>query len=471
MNTKPAAEAAPSENWASRMWQAWRQSSLARSMRWFGRKMPTGLYARSLLIIILPMVILQSVVAYVFMERHWQTVTQRLSKAVTADIAAIIDIIETYPQDADYDQIIRISGERLGLNITILPPDPFPPATGKPFFSILDDILRQEITRQIGRPFWIDTLGNSDLLEIRIRLENPDKVLRVYAKRNQAYASNSHIFLIWMVGTSFVLIFIAILFLRNQIRPILQLAEAVDQYGKGRDIPHDFRIRGAREVRKAGLAFLQMRARIDKQIQQRTDMLTGVSHDLRTILTRFKLQVALLGNSADTEDMQRDIDEMQRMLQGYLDFAKGEAGEDISDVNLYRILHRHEVEAQHNNIEYTLDCPKRLEIRARPNGMARLFGNLVSNAMRHGNVIRVKASAGPDRITVTIDDNGPGIPEDQRQEVFKPFTRLDEARNQDEGGTGLGLSIALDIARLHGGDINLYESPKGGLRAIVTLPR
>ncbi len=432
--------------------------------------MPTGLYARSLLIIIVPIVLLQSIIAYVFMERHWQTVTQRLSKAVTADIAATIDIIETYPQSDDYAEIIRITRERLRLNIAILPPDPFPPATAKPFFSILDDILREEITKQIGRPFWIDTVGDSNLLEIRIRLEEPEQVLRVYARRNQAYASNSHIFLLWMVGASLFLIAISILFLRNQIRPIQQLANAAELYGKGRDLPVNFQIRGAREVRQAGFAFLEMRERIDRQIKQRTAMLTGVSHDLRTILTRFKLQVALAGNTAEAEELQRDIDEMQRMLQGYLDFAKGESGEEVEEINIRKLLTKHRNEAKLKKRRYDVSCPKELVIRARPDGLSRLIGNLVSNAFRHGQKVRASAIDDGQDIMIMIEDDGPGIELDKREEVFKPFIRLDEARNQDEGGTGLGLSIARDIARLHGGDITLEKSGLGGLRAVVRLP-
>lgn len=432
--------------------------------------MPTGLYARSLIIIIAPMVLLQSVVAYVFMERHWQTVTQRLSKAVTADIAAIIDTIETYPQDLEYQEITRIARERLNLNIAILPPDPFPPPIAKPFFSILDDILREEITRQIARPFWIDTVGDSNLLEIRIRLEQPDKVLRVYARRNQAYASNSHIFLLWMVGTSFVLILISILFLRNQIRPIQQLAHAAELYGKGRDIPSNFAIRGAREVRQAGLAFLQMRERIDRQIRQRTAMLTGVSHDLRTILTRFRLQVVLAGKGPEIDALQKDIDEMQRMLEGYLDFAKGQAGEDIDTIEVMKILQRYRSDPRMTDKRFEVRCPKNLSIRARPNAITRLIENLVSNAIRHGNHIIASADQIGQSIRISIEDDGPGIDPDHYEEVFKPFIRLDEARNMDEGGTGLGLSISRDIARLHGGDIQLGRGEMGGLRASVILP-
>lgn len=420
------------------------------------------------------MVLLQGVVAFVFMERHWQTVTQRLSEAVTADIAAIIDVIESYPQDANYTDIVRIARDRLNLNIAILPPDPFPPASNKPFFSILDDVLRDEIAGQIQRPFWIDTVGDSQLLEIRIRLENPEAVLRVFARRNSAYASNSHIFLVWMIGTSLFLLIIAIAFLRNQIRPIQQLAEAAERFGKGREMPENFRIRGSREVRQAGLAFLQMRDRIERQIEQRTDMLTGVSHDLRTILTRFKLQLALVGETSDNPkdviELQADVDEMQRMLAGYLDFARGETGEQVRETDICELLNRHTTEANVKHKTLEIQCEPGTLMRVRPGAMARLVGNLVANAFRHAETLTIRVKRGNGWATITFDDDGPGIPADMREEVFRPFMRLDEARNQDQGGTGLGLSIARDIARNHGGDINLHASPMGGLRAVVRMP-
>ena len=404
------------------------------------------------------------------MERHWQTVTQRLSQAVTADISAIIEIIENYPQDSEFDQITKLAQEKLALNISILPPDPFPPAVGKPFFSLLDDTLRTEITRKIDRPFWIDTVGDSNILEIRIRLENPENVLRVFVRRSQAYASNSHIFLVWMVGTSLVLLIIAILFLRNQIRPIQQLSAAADSFGKGHTMPKNFKIRGASEVRQAGLAFLQMRERIERQIEQRTAMLTGVSHDLRTILTRFKLQLALVSQTAEIEELQADVDDMQKMLQGYIEFARGETDENLQEVNICEELQRHEIEASLREKIYRLDCDESIEIETHPNAFSRLVTNIITNALRYADTLEVVVKEGKGRITLTFDDNGPGIPEEKREDVFKPFVRLDEARNLDESGTGLGLSIARDIARNHGGDINLYDSPLGGLRVIVTLP-
>ncbi len=447
-----------------------RRTPLRLLSHWISKRMPKGLYARSLIAIIAPMVLLQSVIAFVFMERHWQTVTQRLSQAVTADISAIIDVIETYPQDAKFEVINRIARENLELNATVLPPDAFPPATPKPFFSILDDTLRENITRQIARPFWIDTVGDSNLLEIRIRLENPDKVLRVFARRNQAYASNSHIFLVWMVGTSFVLILISILFLRNQIRPIQQLAEAAEQFGKGRQISDKFRLRGATEVRKASHAFLQMRERIERQMEQRTTMLTGVSHDLRTILTRFKLQLALGEENEETRELQNDVEEMQKMLQGYIDFAKGESGEVVSRVNVYDAIFRHENEATLREKQFELDCDPDFTIRARAGAFSRLMANIITNAFRYSSVISISVKPGNSRLTIVVDDNGPGIAKEHYEDVFKPFVRLDEARNLDESGTGLGLSIARDIAHNHGGDINLHASPLGGLRVIISLP-
>ena len=449
-----------------RIFQYWR-----RVARWFSKRLPKGLYGRSLIIIIAPMVLLQSVLAFVFMERHWQTVTLRLSQAVTSDIAAVIDTIEQYPQDSDYAKITAIAGDKLGLNISILPPDPFPPAVGKPFFSLLDDTLRQEITNRIARPFWIDTVGNSNILEIRIRLENPaDHVLRIFVRRNRAYASNSHIFLVWMVGTSIVLLLIAILFLRNQIRPIQQLSQVADSFGKGQKLPAGFKIRGAQEVRQAGLAFLQMRDRIDKQIEQRTAMLTGVSHDLRTILTRFKLQLALIPQTHEIEELQADVDDMQQMLQGYLDFARGETNEKPELVNISELLEKYELEAEIRRKQFSIDCDETIEIKTHPEAMSRLVENVVSNAFRYADKLKVSVSVGKRRLTMIFDDDGPGIPEEKRAEVFKPFVRLDDARNLDESGTGLGLSIARDIARNHGGDINLYDSPLGGLRVIVIQP-
>jgi two-component system, OmpR family, osmolarity sensor histidine kinase EnvZ len=434
--------------------------------RWFTAVMPKGLYARSLIIIIAPVVLLQSVVAYVFMERHWQLVTQRLSAAVTADIAALIDVYESYPQDRDSQTLQRIAAERLGLDVDVLRDVDLPPVGPKPFFSILDQALSEELRRRVSRPYWIDTVGRSSVIEIRVKLD--DGIMRVLARRSQAYASNSHIFLLWMSGTSLVLLGIAILFLRNQIRPILRLAEAAESFGKGRDV--EFRPRGAREVRQAGHAFLEMRRRIERSVDQRTAMLNGVSHDLRTILTRFKLSLALVDQTAEIEDLQRDIDEMSRMLEGYLAFARGDAGEQAVATDLRALLGELQADAERQGHATSLDLVGDPQVVVRPDAFRRLLFNLLANAARHGERIGITAAREARWLVIHVDDDGPGIPADQREEVFKPFVRLDEARNQDEGGSGLGLAIARDIARSHGGDVVLGDSPLGGLRATVRLP-
>ena len=440
---------------------------------WLGRSfkelMPKGLYARALLIIIVPMVVLQSVVAFVFMERHWNTVTRRLSAAVVQDIAALIDVYKIYPQDKDRVQLRNIAQNRLGLLVDFLPVNDMPPPGPKPFFSLLDQALSVQISRQIGRPFWIDTVGRSSLVEIRIKLD--DSVMRVYAQRSAAYASNSQIFIFWMLGTSSILLIVAVLFLRNQIKPILRLADAAENFGKGREAP-DFRPRGAREVRRAAQAFMEMKTRIERSIDQRTAMLAGVSHDLRTILTRFKLELALIGDSPETEGMRKDVDEMSGMLEAYLAFARGDSGEHAQPTDMEQALEELRSDAERHGHTATVTFHGLPVVTVKPAAFKRCLANLVSNAARYANTIAITGHRDHRWLTITVDDDGPGIPLAMREEVFKPFLRLDDARNQDEGGSGsgLGLAIARDIARSHGGDITLADSPLGGLRAAVRVP-
>jgi two-component system, OmpR family, osmolarity sensor histidine kinase EnvZ len=439
----------------------------SRSAAWLNSVMPKGLYARSLLIIIAPMVILQSVVAFVFMERHWNTVTRRLSAAVTQDIAALIEVYKSYPQDAGRTTIRRIAQDRLNLGVDFLPVTDMPPPGPKPFFSLLDQALSVEIRKQIARPFWIDTVGRSALVEIRIQLD--DAVMRVFARRNAAYASNTHIFLLWMVGTSLVLLTVAVLFLRNQIRPILALADAAESFGKGREVP-TFKPRGAREVRRAAQAFIEMKRRVERTMDQRTTMLAGVSHDLRTLLTRFKLELALIGDSPEVDAMRKDVDEMARMVEAYMAFARGDTGESSLPIDMAAFLDELKSGAERDGHRVTVTFYGHPVVTVRPAAFMRCLSNLVSNAARFANAISLTGHRDHRWLTITVDDDGPGIPAGMREEVFKPFLRLDDARNQDEIGTGLGLAIARDIARSHGGDITLGDSPLGGLRATVRVP-
>ncbi len=436
----------------------------------FGDRMPKGLYARALIIIIAPMVLLQSVLTFVFLERHWQTVTRRLSTVTVQNISMLMDLYQTNPAEANVETLSRLAAQNLGLRISFAPGEELPPARSKPFFDLLDTTLSDELTRQIGKPFWIDTVGRSNFVDIRIKLENA--VMHVIARRSQTYASNSQIFLLWMVGTSLVLLTVAILFLRNQIKPILRLSEAADSFGRGRPPPADFKPRGAREVRQAAHAFIEMRDRIERYVEQRTVMLAGVSHDLRTVLTRFKLQLALFEESPELEAMRADVDEMQAMLEDYMAFAKGDAGEEIERTDIGEILS--EVKSQAHGpktigIEVTVkDGP--LMVPVRRHAFKRAVANLVNNAARFAQHVNVSAAKQNGALIVEVEDDGPGIPEAEREHVFRPFYRIDHARNQDSGSTGLGLAIARDIARIHGGDIALSRSPLGGLKAVLKVP-
>ncbi|HMF06349.1 MAG TPA: ATP-binding protein [Methylocella sp.] len=439
-------------------WQAiWRKAAAI---------MPKGLFARALLIVIAPIVVLQCVLTYVFMERHWQLVTKRLSTVLTQDIAAIIELHRTYPGRTNDATIVRIAQQRLNVEIAFLPDGELPAPLPKPFLSILDAVLSNEIRKQIDKPFWLDTVTRSTFIEVRVKLD--DSVLRVIALRGAAYASNSHIFLLWMVGTSLVLIVVAIAFLRNQIKPILLLANAAEAFGKGRDL--EFHPRGAREVRKAGAAFLEMKRRIERAFEQRTAMLNGVSHDLRTILTRFKLSLALMRESDETRDLQKDVAEMQRMLASYLAFARGDSGESAEEIDIEEFLEDLRLDAERAGVETTVALRGDPVVTVRPDAFKRCVANLIGNAQSHGKHVFIEAVRDKRFLTIHVDDDGPGIPHDKREEVFKPFVRLDSARNQDEGGTGLGLAIARDIARSHGGEISLSESKAGGLRATVRVP-
>ncbi|MGA2892349.1 MAG: ATP-binding protein [Xanthobacteraceae bacterium] len=438
-----------------------------RFTRWLKSVMPKGLYARSLLIIIIPMVVLQSVVAFLFMERHWNLVTNYLSSAVTQEIATLIDVYRTFPQDTDHAQLRRIAQDRLGLVVDFLPGGQLPPPGPKPFFSQLDEALSDDIRKQIGLPFWIDTVGRSSIVEIRIKLDNT--IMRVFARRADVYDPNSWIFLVWMVATSLVVLAIAIAFLRNQIRPIVRLADAAEAFGKGREA-QNFRPRGAREVRRAAAAFLEMKGRVERAIEQRTTMLAGVSHDLRTILTRFKLELALLGDGPEIDAIKKDIDEMAAMLEAYLAFARGDMGEQSAPTDVAGLLEELKLDTERHGHQANVSFHGQPEVTVRPAAFKRCLANLVSNASRFASTVAITGHRDHRWLTVTVDDDGPGIPIALREDVFKPFLRLDDARNQDEGGTGLGLAIARDIARSHGGDIALSDSPLGGLRATVRVP-
>jgi two-component system osmolarity sensor histidine kinase EnvZ len=427
--------------------------------------LPRGLYGRSLMIIVAPMVLLQAAVAYVFLERHWQMVTEKLSASVVSDIAFLLDEYEQNPTAERAGEISSRANSFLTLSVAFLPGEKLP--EDHDGVGLLDRSLSSEIEHQIGRPHRIDTRQYSDYVDIR--LETKEGVMRVLALRSRVYAANSHIFIVWMVGASIVLLIIAMIFLRNQIRPIVRLAEAAESFGRGRDVP-SFRPQGATEVRRAAVAFIDMRMRIQRQIEQRTAMLAGVSHDLRTPLTRFKLQLAMLGSTPEIGEMKADIAEMEHMLEDYLNFARGDQGEVSQETDLTQLLEEIRNDQQRKGHDIVLDLHGELRLPLRRNAFKRCLTNVIDNACKYAKHIWVTALMDGEDIVIVVDDDGEGIPDDKLEEVFRPFFRLDAARNLDQGGSGLGLAIARDIAHGHGGDIHLSRSPKGGLRAVIHVP-
>jgi two-component system osmolarity sensor histidine kinase EnvZ len=431
--------------------------------------LPKGLYARALIIMIAPIVLLQSVLVFVLMDRHYEYVTRRLALATVQDVALLVGLYESYPPSG-YDVLEDLAREKLGLVVQIEPGGQLPPALPKPFFRFLDRTLSKAIRSKIDKPFWIDTVGDSDHVEIRVKLDNV--VLKVLPRRSQTYASNTHIFLLWMVTTSLILLTVAILFLRNQIRPVLALAKAAESFGRGQPAPPDFKVRGAREVRQAALAFIEMRDRIERHVEQRTTMLAGVSHDLRTVLTRFRLQLAMMARSPENDALVADVDEMQQMLEDYLAFAKGGSSErpETGDVAVILEDIQNALSAASGRKIMLFVSERPLPAMIRRNAFRRAITNLVSNATRFGKRIAITAKKTKRNLLITVEDDGPGVPAEARETVFLPFRSLDNARNQNVKSTGLGLAIARDIIRAHGGEIHLGESQMGGLKATIRMP-
>lgn len=439
---------------------------------WLKPYLPEGLFGRSLLIIVTPMVLLQLVITYVFLERHWELVTNKLSTEIGREIAFIIDIYETYPGPPDAPILTESVKSALQMPIRFAPGDTLPTEQAPTSYILLAGTLEHELGTRLNKPFWIDAT-TQEYVDIRVGIEGG--VLHLRPNRGRVYASNWHIFLVWMMAASLILVTVAVLFLRNQIRPIQRLATAAEQFGLGRNV-ETFKPAGASEVRRASLAFLQMRDRLTLQIEQRTTMLAGVSHDLRTPLTRFKLQLAMLEESPEIEELRNDVSEMEHMLEDYLAFAKGDQGEPPLPTDLKFVLQEICAAADRNNTssgeqsQIKLNLMGDLIIPLRRNAMKRCLTNLIGNGCKYADTVTVSTQRDEHLIMIHIDDDGNGIPADKLEDVFRPFLRLDEARNLDKGGSGLGLAIARDIARSHGGEIHLSQSPSGGLRATLTLP-
>jgi len=432
--------------------------------------LPRGLFGRSLLIIITPLILLQIISATVFYERHWDSVARRLALVLAGDIGTVVDVFRETPSPESRERMLTIAAVNMGLGLSfrdgaILPNVP----TAKMLDG--DEILLRTLTETLSRPFTFELLGDGGDIAIHVQLS--DGVLDVLAPRKRLYTSTTYIFVMWMVGSSLVLFAVAMIFMRNQVRPIRRLAAAADALGKGRDVP-SFKLQGATEVRQAATAFNLMRDRLLRQLGQRTEMLAGVSHDLRTPLTRMKLQLAMLPDGPDVAELKTglndDMAEMETMIEHYLAFARGEGPEEPTPTDLTELLADAVSGAQRAGGKVGLFTEGDLSLPLRPAAFKRCLANLIGNAMRYGQTVMVKAARKGDTVEVTVDDDGPGIAPDRREEVFRPFRRIEESRNSETGGVGLGLTIARDVVHAHGGAILLEDSPLGGLRARLRLP-
>jgi two-component system osmolarity sensor histidine kinase EnvZ len=432
------------------------------------RFLPRGLFGRSLIIIVAPIVLLQAIIAYVFFERDLDTTTRRLARDVAADMAMLVALEDNH-QGIERENLRALAARQLDYRIRFQPGQNLTPFRGRLTSTIdvaLDDILEQRIGAD--RDFRTARIGD----DFEIRVDVHDGVLAVLVPRDRVTVSKPDIFILWMVGSSLLLMGIAILFLRNQVRPIERLARAADSFGKGRAVP-DFKPYGATEVRRAAQAFITMRERIERHVTQRTEMLAGVSHDIKTPLTRMKLTLAMMPDDADAESMRHDIAEMEHMLDEYLAFARGEGGEESSLIDLSELVLETITAAERAqpDARITMTAPAHTtQVSVKRAGLRRVLANLIDNALKHGSRVAVILSQDDRLVEIAVEDDGPGIPEPRREEAFRPFHRLDEGRNLQSGGSGLGLAIARDIARAHGGDILLDSSPMGGLKATVRLP-
>ncbi len=438
-----------------------------RVARWADRHSPQTLFARALIILVVPMLLLQALSAWWFYTQRGDNVTNRLSVLLVRDLRMLISLRAQFPDEAHREWIVRTARQDLivyisfkrGIVREFRPPE---------HFDIVGRELQGALDADLKRPYYIDSnIGNEQAL-IEIQLSDGD-VMEVIVPHLRLTFGSSFAYVLAQVGLAFVLFGLAIWFMRRELVPIEHLGVAAEALGKGRDVEVFFE-GGTREVRGAAAAFRTMRNRLRRQIQQRTEMLAGVSHDLRTPLTRMKLSLALLPESPETKELADDVTDMERMIEGYLAFARGEGDEEPVEIDLSELLEEVAAAARRDNSDIAVTWQGDMQIVLRPVAIRRCLTNLVSNGLRHGTRVEVSASRGRNAIEINVDDDGPGIAPERREDVFRPFVRLDESRNADTGGVGLGLTIARDIARTHGGDVMLATAPMGGLRVVVRLP-
>lgn len=429
--------------------------------------LPRSLFGRTLIIVVAPLLLIQSVLAYVFLERHWDAITRRLCFSLAGDIAFVIDRLDKLPAGAEQQALFDGAARRLDLRLELISTGALPPSdTGSR--PLLVSVLSSQIDYVLDYPFAIDAETGGEFILVAVQM--PRGILRVTVPLKRVTSSTADLLIFWMVGLTLLLIAVSVLFLRNQVRPIGRLAEAAEAFGKGQQVP-GFKPSGATEVRRAAAAFIAMRQRIERHIRQRTEMLAGISHDLRTPLTRLRLQLALMGDDPQVAELARDVVEMEHMVEEFLAFARGEDGEPTVETDLAALLAEVGREAgSRPGAKVTVIASPPLVVPVRRRALKRALVNVVENSQRFAGAVHLSLATAPRWTELLVDDDGPGISESDREAVFRPFVRLDQARNPGVGGVGLGLSIARDAVRAHGGDIHLEDSPLGGLRVRLRLP-
>ncbi len=443
------------------------------NFQWLKSYMPRSLFGRSLLMILFPVVVLQLVVSFVFIQRHYAQVTTQMTSSVALELKYAADLVEEMDSVEEARAVLFSLERPFNIKLELVLGETVAPAVRFYFYDVSGRALITSLREKIERTIAIDLTKENRAVEVK--LQTSRGVLYAEVPRARVSATNPHQLLIWMLLTAIILTVISVLFLRNQVRPIRRLAEASEAFGKGQIMP--FHPAGATEVRRAGTSFLAMRGRLERQIEQRTQMLSSVSHDLRTPLTRLKLSLELMGEGEEISLMKHDVEDMEQMLEVFLAFARGDSLEETKIVDPQGLIDKvvRDCLRSGHTVQFDFDnqTPKSCEISLRPGGVSRAITNLLSNALLYGEQVALSATLSGKRLKIIVEDDGPSIPKSERENALKPFVRLDQARNQDNrGGVGLGLAIVADVARSHGGTVKLSDSVTlGGLKVIFTIPR
>ena len=425
--------------------------------------LPKRLFYRGLLIVAIPIVILQVTITLVFFDSLWIKTNKGMTKSLVSEIVTIIDI---YNNESEYNKkiVTDLYNKNFSFSVRFLKNEKLPDIKVERWFSPMDRTLRKELKPKINQ-YWFNTIAYKEVVDLRIKFR--DGVLQIFFPKERIQASSFRIFALWITLPAILMITIAIIFLKNQTRPITKLAEASERFGRGEDI-EEFRASGALEIRKAGLEFDKMRKRILRHLNQRSEMLSGISHDLRTPLTRIKLQLAMIKDKDLSKRLSEDVDEMEKMLNEYLQFASTDAKDKTETFDLSELVKN--INNKYENPNIINDFDSQIYFNGRKNLIQRCINNLIDNSLKYGKKIVVKIKKQNSNIIMSIDDDGPGIPKSEYQNIIKPFYKIDKSRSDSKSSVGLGLAISSDIAKSHGGDINFEKSKLGGLQVRISLP-